>query len=54
MKKMADFPGDERGAAIAEYTVLIGIIAGGFAVVVFSIGPWLEDMCRHFISILGW
>ncbi len=31
---------DERGAALIEYTVLIGLITGGVMIMVLAVGTW--------------
>jgi len=34
---------DERGAALIEYTILIGLITGGVCAMVLAVGDWAND-----------
>ncbi len=34
---------DERGAALIEYTVLIGLITGAVCAMIFGVGDWIND-----------
>ncbi len=34
---------DERGAALIEYTVLIGLITGAVMMMVLAVGDWMND-----------
>ena len=34
---------DERGTALIEYTVLIGLITGAVCATIFGVGDWIID-----------
>jgi pilus assembly protein Flp/PilA len=51
MKKLfKQFRDDENGAAMVEYSILIGIIAAASILVVIAIGGWVSgrftDLCK--------
>ena len=42
-RKLRDFASDERGAAMIEYSILIGIITVAVIVAVIFVGGWVTE-----------
>ena len=42
-RKLRDFASDERGAAMIEYSILIGIITVAVIVAVIFVGGWVAE-----------
>jgi len=47
------FVKDEKGAALIEYTILIGIITAGVIAVVVAVGGWVGNQWDTLNSELG-
>lgn len=47
------FRDDEDGAAMVEYSILIGIIAAASILVIIAIGGWVGDQFTGLCSALG-
>ena len=43
--RMVEFLRYKGGKRIAGYTLVIGLIAVGFALIAFSVIPWFEEAC---------
>ncbi|MER9196407.1 Flp family type IVb pilin [Mesorhizobium australicum] len=57
MKRLTDvarqFQNDENGAAMVEYSILIGIIAAASIVAVIAIGGWVGSQFTGLCTKLG-
>ena len=57
MSKLTDmarrFRDDEEGAAMVEYSILIGIIAGAAILAIVAIGGWVSGRFTGLCGILG-
>jgi len=57
MTKLMDtarrFRDDEEGAAMVEYSILIGIIAGAAILAIVAIGGWVSGRFTGLCSVMG-
>ena len=44
---------DQRGAALMEYTLLIGLITLAVLVLIISVGGWTSTTWTNFLAALG-
>ncbi|RUU15492.1 Flp family type IVb pilin [Mesorhizobium sp. M7A.T.Ca.TU.009.01.3.2] len=56
-KMLAQFRDDDSGAAMVEYSILIGIIAAASIVTVIAIGAWVNgsfsNLCNSLQGVTG-
>ena len=51
--EIARFRKDEKGAALIEYSILIGIITAGVITIVIAVGGWVAAQWTNLASALG-
>lgn len=57
MNYLKQFAADESGAAMVEYSILIGIIAGAAILAIIAIGGWVSGrftgLCTNLAKVSG-